>query len=825
MRLTTETPRQRWLILSCVWALIAWLAVLDSLAIRDYVALLDDSAVVPADSLPLRRSVPSDYADAQTWVRYALALDSSGAVRLRHTDIDNAPSGRAVHWSSLFAHVVAVGGMVRSAATHEGVAAATERSLAWINLPLLLIVVIGFSALVARHFGAAAGALIAFGMLGHPQFYAGFAPNNVDHHGLLSAASLGVVLGALLMGAGWWRSLTVDGSLLPDSSGAARAGAMISAASGAFGMWISAASLIPTIAFVGGAGLFAACWMGNRARDDDAQFDGSTWRLWGRLGATLSFLFYLVEYAPGNIAWRMEVNHPLYALAWLGGGELIASLLEWRVSKARPSSVRLALACIAVLAAPLVIAIGGSRVFVPLDAGIARLHESISEFRSIAMLVRTGDWNAMSRHAVALVLLLPVLVVFRRAQRDRLLVAFAAACVAASAVLAFWQIRWWLPASGAELCLLLIVVMSLVKARHERVRWVVVGVLSAIFAEQAVARIQLTRANVTASAVTIADAAQPLYRDVAASMRATQHTGNIVLLASPNASSGIGYFGRFRTIGTLYWENADGLRAAAAIFSARTDDEARALMKARGVTHVAMIGQGEFLPQFLELARPGASRDEIVHTFGYRLMQDDSLPRWLRPIEVVARPGGAPAELSVRAMQVVPDQTEPEALWSLALARLAARDTASGELNLRSAIALVPTASRAQLFETAAGAAYRLGAQGLATRLLRDALALEATRATQVALAWILATSIEDGVRDGAASLAMMRPLVEGSPNDPSLLDVLAAALAETGRFAEASAVADRVVALHQASRDSSAEFRARERLQSYRGGRPWRAQ
>src|SRR6185369_5985790 len=100
VRLTTETARQRWLILSCVWALIAWLAVLDSLAVRDYVALLDDSGVISADSLPLRRTVPSDYADAQTWVRYALALDSTGAWRLRHTEIDNAPHGRPVHWSS-----------------------------------------------------------------------------------------------------------------------------------------------------------------------------------------------------------------------------------------------------------------------------------------------------------------------------------------------------------------------------------------------------------------------------------------------------------------------------------------------------------------------------------------------------------------------------------------------------------------------------------------------------------------------------------------------------------------------------------------------------
>ena len=336
VRLTTETARQRWLILSCVWALIAWLAVLDTRAISDYVALLDDSAVLSADSLRLQRTVPSDYADAQTWVRFALALDSSGAWRLRHTDIDNAPHGRAVHWNSAFAHLVALGGKVRRAATGESIASATERSLAWINLPLLLAAIVLFSALVARRFGAAAGTLIALGMLGHAQFYAGFAPNNVDHHGLLSAASLGVVLGVLFMGVGWWRPRSEEFSLLPDSQRAARVGVLVSAVCGAIGMWISAASVIPTIAFAGAAGLLATWWFGARV-DDGAQLDASLWQLWGRVGASLSLLFYFVEYAPHDIALRMEVNHPLYALAWLGGGELIALLAEWRIARVRPA--------------------------------------------------------------------------------------------------------------------------------------------------------------------------------------------------------------------------------------------------------------------------------------------------------------------------------------------------------------------------------------------------------------------------------------------------------------------------------------------------------
>ena len=53
-------------------------------------------------------------------------------------------------------------------------------------------------------------------------------------------------------------------------------------------------------------------------------------------------------------------------------------------------------------------------------------------------------------------------------------------------------------------------------------------------------------------------------------LRASQPTGEITVLASPNASTTIGYYGRFKTLGTLYWENSAGLKAAASIFGAKT---------------------------------------------------------------------------------------------------------------------------------------------------------------------------------------------------------------------------------------------------------------
>src|SRR5581483_11249045 len=94
-------------------------------------------------------------------------------------------------------------------------------------------------------------------------------------------------------------------------------------------------------------------------------------------------------------------------------------------------------------------------------------------------------------------------------------------------------------------------------------------------------------AEVAKRVVSPKDATGALMRDVAAVLRASQPTGDIVVLASPHASTSVGYYGRFKTLGTLYWENIDGLKKAASIFAAQSDAEAARLLRQYGVTHIA----------------------------------------------------------------------------------------------------------------------------------------------------------------------------------------------------------------------------------------------
>ena len=107
---------------------------------------------------------------------------------------------------------------------------------------------------------------------------------------------------------------------------------------------------------------------------------------------------------------------------------------------------------------------------------------------------------------------------------------------------------------------------------------------------------------------------------------------------------------------------------------------------------------------------------------------------------------------------------------------------------------------------------------------LREVLRLEPNSpSTAQTLAWILATSKDDGVRDGPQALRLARAFCAGSSPPPVSLEVLAAALAEMGQFPEAVRVSEQAAgSADRAGRRELAE-RIRDRQRGYATGRPWR--
>jgi hypothetical protein len=614
------------------WMLAALFLFSDALHMRDYLETAGrlGSRAEPAAATPMRQAYPAVAVDAMTWVRHSLSLVEGEQVRLRYTHVDNAPDGREVHWNSAWAWAIAGAGRIYQWVAGGAIEHAIEKATLWLNPFAFMVAIIALSSWTARRAGAAAGAFVAAAMMLQEHIAEGFLPAYVDHHGLLSVCVLGVVLGAVAMGGGWLRArLPNAAGLLPESASAARSGAWLSAASGAVGLWISAASVAPAIAVVGAAGIFIAIDRRSGPSRVEA-FDGDSWRTWGRAGAVASLGFYLHEYFPGHLSWHLEANHPLYSLAWLGGAELVA-----RVGERRTGARDLLWPAAAVLAAPIIALVAGTRVLAFADPFVAGVHRDIGEFRPLWSTLRRSDAGLVFRVVVIdmLPLVAAVATLVRRRNDVPVAIAFATLVAGALEAMAWWQTRWQMNASAAQIPLALLLVAYWTGERARTVRWsAAAAVVATVYAPGAIVAYAETLHRLDSGRVSSADAGMVLSRDIAGALRASRPRGEIVVLASPNVSVRVGYYGRFATIGTLYWENGAGLKAAARIFSEESDEAICRLLDAHHVTHVVFVSNQDFAAEYYTLLHPDATPRGWLRSLGGRIAAGGRMPACMQPL-------------------------------------------------------------------------------------------------------------------------------------------------------------------------------------------------
>jgi|CZKE01.1.fsa_nt_gi tetratricopeptide (TPR) repeat protein len=122
-------------------------------------------------------------------------------------------------------------------------------------------------------------------------------------------------------------------------------------------------------------------------------------------------------------------------------------------------------------------------------------------------------------------------------------------------------------------------------------------------------------------------------------------------------------------------------------------------------------------------------------------------------------------------------------------------------------------------------ALYRQGKVEEALARWRQGLAIQPTNLEVVArMAWVLSTSREAPLRNGAEALELARRAVDlAGPQDPAVLDVLAAAYAETGRFPEAVETERRALDLASRQNKPSLAQAVKARAALYEAGTPFR--
>jgi tetratricopeptide (TPR) repeat protein len=173
-----------------------------------------------------------------------------------------------------------------------------------------------------------------------------------------------------------------------------------------------------------------------------------------------------------------------------------------------------------------------------------------------------------------------------------------------------------------------------------------------------------------------------------------------------------------------------------------------------------------------------------------------------------------------RAVALRPDHFEARLALGADLPALGRRDEAAA--HLLQAASHAPTANP-RACKNLARRLAELDQAAAAERVLRAcARRLPGDASVADRLAWLLATSADDSVRDPAEALALAVEVVRRTGGDePVALATQAAALAALGRSPEAVEAARE--ALARAKGDADLAGRIRRQLESYQAGRAWR--
>lgn len=578
------------------------------------------SAASPTGYAAGRRQliVPVDNGDSYQWIAQTQQILATGEWRIRHVDYDNAPFGRETHLPALYRCWLALLAQIDHALTGAPLGQSVEHAALYADPLLLILLLAGTASFVFRHFGNFSGIVIlAAGATLYP-LAGGFVPGAPDHLGLLQACLLWSVLPLV--------AVIRARHLLP----AARPQGyfILSGVAGGLALWLDLATSLWV--FVGiAAGALGQAWLGRK--DSSNGFTGQLpWRLWALGGALTSLVAYAWEYFPNDANLRLDGNHPLWALGWIGGGELLTIVSDWMRTGKRPWSDRRAIlkstAALVLLAVPfltmLVIRSRGPFATDLLASRLTLLNDGVVQENLLAWISREG---LSPRILATLLPLLLVVFVARRLQngsgdpaiRASLVLALGPVMVAAG--FACFQLRWWNTFDVVFLVLLAAATAS--ETRAVRLGW---GIGVAVLAALGIGLLLPPATAFKPDEFTPTELNGIIERDF--SHWLAQCAPQAVVLAPPRLTASLIFHGGLRGIATFDADNRQGFVGAVRIAAAPRDREAFSLIERRSITHVVLPSWDLGLD---ESAREEASSEKTPFIGQLR---EWILPLWTRPI-------------------------------------------------------------------------------------------------------------------------------------------------------------------------------------------------
>lgn len=635
-----------------------------------HIATLTRGESVPSAASPtgyaggIRERVLSDHEGrSYEWIAQTQRMLAEGRWRVRQIDEENAPFGRATHAASPYKWWLGLVAWCDQLLHGHPPGQAVERAALFADPLLHLLIVAGITLFSARHFGALPASLIAIGGAMLFPFAAVFLPGLPDDSSLGVACALGSLL-PLLTGLRALDRPAGDSATKTDVRGqAASFWFSLAGVFGGFGIWISPASQVPLVLGIA-LGALPVAWIRRPPGKDGIVCQPLPWRAWSLSGTVTVLAASLIEFFPHHLGdWELRAVHPLYGLGWIGGGELLAHTTGWMQQggsawKPRDLVITL-LALAAVLAVPFVMIKTGNPAFLTADFlsfRLTKLPDGILAANLAAWIKGDGLTSTAWATLLPLGLLIPAIWLAARRQTGTALrstLALMLGVVLPALALAYFQLKWW--------SLLDVVLLVGLTASHgpddslPTRRWLWAGCVSLILLPGAFQLMPAGKA-LPENTLTVPEAVGLVERDLAHWLaKHGSADGPALVLAPPNLTTTLNYYGGLRGLGTLSWENQPGLAFAIRIAISTSRPETIALLRQRGVTHIVIPSWDAFFDSYLKSASM-----QIGEMF-YRSLNRWALPAWLRPVpyQLPSIPGFE--KQFVRIFEVVDEQDEPVA--------------------------------------------------------------------------------------------------------------------------------------------------------------------
>jgi hypothetical protein len=605
-----------------------------------------------------RLIIPGHRNESYEWLDLTREMFARRELRVRHIYYENAPAGRDVFAASPYRWWLGLVALAHRSVMHAHLGPSLEWAALYADPLLLLLFGAATVAFVAWRFGPLAAALVAAAVATLYPFASLFIPGVPDDLGLAQAFAVGSVL-PLLAGAapgdakdpGHRRRWFIAGGVI-----------------GGIGLWVNVAIELPVLVGIGLGALFAA-WMSRSARA--AAPAPLPWRTWGLAGGSTCLVAYLVEYFPSHMgAWELHAVHPLFGVAWLGAGVLMARSAAW-IGGERPrwdfrGVAAWVLAAAAAASLPVTMRILHTLGFLSVEIPSMRLTliaGGPSAPSLWAWLLQNGITGAALATFLPLLIVVPaalLLVLKSTDVRLRLPIALALGPVLTAVGFSFRQISWW---SGVDAALLglLVATASAVRALP---RPRVIAAVAAAFAGVVLlpGALQLWPSTEAKAAEGLGDTEVIglVERDMAYWLSSHVGPAGAVALATPNQTATLYYYSAVRGLASFSWENRDGFQSAVRILSASTPEEAQELIGIHGVTHIIIPSWDPFMDAYAEV---GAG--QVGGTFLERLHQWN-IPRWLKPVPYLVPTIPGFEGQSAIVFEVVDEQDDAAALSRIA---------------------------------------------------------------------------------------------------------------------------------------------------------------